>query len=241
MLNKTFLPAVILALAVAGCSGRRLVGSGHVITETRPISGVGVVSLEGVGDLTIVQGEPESLLIEAEDNILPLIQTKTDGGTLEISEKGTVVPTKPLRFTLTVSHFSKVVSAGAGNIHAARFSSPGLLDLRVEGAGAVNFTQLECASVKVVLAGAGDVKLDGHTRSQDVEISGAAKYAAGDLRTQFTKLTINGAGEAKIWAMSELDVNVNGAGSVDYYGDPKIKKEINGIGSLRSLGEKARD
>jgi hypothetical protein len=180
-------------------------------------------------------------VVEAEDNLMPLIDTKVNAGLLEISEKGRVEPTKPIRFTLTVSQLNKVVSTGAGSVHCAKFSSPGLLDLRVEGAGAVVFSQLECASVKVVLSGAGDVKLQGRTRNQNVEISGAANYIADDLRTQVTKLVIDGAGDAKVWALGELDVAINGVGSVDYYGLPKVTKEVNGAGSLRSLGDKPRD
>ena len=240
MFNKMFLSVGALTLLAAGCSAR-VGGSGNVISQTRPISGVDAVSLEGVGDLTIVQGEPESLVIQAEDNILPLVKTETGAGLLTISEKGSLAPTKPIRFTLTVSSLKKVVSSGAGNVRSAKLTSPGLLDLRVEGAGTVDFSQLECSSVKVVLAGAGDVKLDGHTRNQDIEISGAANYKAADLRTQVTKLSVNGAGDAKVWAMSELDVDINGAGSVDYYGKPTVKREINGVGSLHALGDKPRD
>jgi hypothetical protein len=240
ILAKALLAIAVAVLAVVGCSAG-VVGSGRVITETRPVSGVSAVSLGGVGELTIVQGEPESLEIEAEDNIMPHIRTETNAGILDIGEKGGVEPKKPIRFKLTVSRLTKVYSSGAGSVRADKFSSPGLLDLRVNGAGAVEFSQLECASVKVVLAGAGAVKLQGHTRNQDVEISGAANYLAGDLRTQYTKLAISGAGNARVWAMSELDVSISGMGKVDYYGNPTIKQEIAGVGSLHSLGEKARD
>jgi hypothetical protein len=84
------------------------------------------------------------------------------------------------------------------------------------------------------------VKLQGRTRTQDVDLTGAANYVADDLRTQSTKLVISGAGHAKVWAMGELDVNISGTGDVDYYGTPQIKKQIEGVGSLHSLGDKPR-
>jgi hypothetical protein len=240
MSHKLFFAVSLAAVFLAvGCS--RLVGSGRVITETRQVSGVNAVSLGGVGELTIVQGEPASLVIEAEDNIMPQIRTHTKNGLLEISEKGSVSPTKPIRFQLTVSQLSKIFSAGAASVHVHKLTSPGLLELRVEGAGSVNISQVECASVKVVVSGAGDITIQGRTRDQQVELSGAGKYRAGDLRTQATRLEVSGAGNATVWAMSDLDVTIDGVGDVHYYGSPKIKQEINGVGSLHALGDKPRE
>jgi hypothetical protein len=240
MSHKVFFAVSLAAVFLAvGCS--RLVGSGRVITETRQVSGVNAVSLEGVGELTIVQGEPESLVVEAEDNIMRQIRTGTKNGLLEISESGSFSPTKPIRFQLTVGQLSKIFSAGAGSIRLNRLTSPGLLDVRVEGAGAVDISQLECASLQVVVSGAGDIKVQGRCRDQKVELSGAGKYRAGDLRTQATRLDVSGAGNATVWAVTDLNVTIDGVGDVHYYGSPKIKQEINGVGSLKSLGDKPRD
>ena len=239
-IKPSLMAAALTALLAAGCSAG-LVGSGHIVSETRQVAGTNAVSLAGVGDLTIVQGEPESLVIEAEDNLLPHIRTRVVNGLLEISEKGSLSPTKPLHFKLTVSTLGKITSSGAGSVQSDKFSSPGLLDLRVEGAGKVKISQLECETLKLVLAGAGDVNLQGHARTQDVEISGAAAYRADDLRTQSTKLVISGAGSAKVWAIGELNVEISGTGNVDYFGTPQIKKQIDGVGSLHALGDKPRD
>jgi hypothetical protein len=237
MSHKVFAAVGLAVICLAvGCS--RLTGSGMVISQPRPISDVSAVSLGGVGELTIVQGEPASLVVEAEDNIMPHIRTDTKDGRLDISETGSISPTKPIRFKLTVSQLSKVFSSGAGSVRIEKLTSPASLDVRVEGAGGVNISQLECASLKVVVSGAGDIKIQGRTRNQQVELSGAAKYLAGDLRTQSTRLDVSGAGDAKVWATGDLNVTIDGAGDVDYYGSPQIKKEIGGVGSLHSLGDK---
>ena len=50
-------------------------GSGNVIDETREVSGFDFVSISNSGQATISVGDTESLVITAEDNILPLIQS----------------------------------------------------------------------------------------------------------------------------------------------------------------------
>ena len=59
-------------------------GSGNVISETRSVANFENVSLSGIGTLYIIEGDEESLEIEAEDNLLEHIETEVRGRTLEI-------------------------------------------------------------------------------------------------------------------------------------------------------------
>ena len=80
-------------------------GSGNVVEETRPVSGVSGVDLATIGDVIINLGDEESLRIEAEDNLMKFFDTQVRGGTLRISTNPRSVnlrPTKPVRFFLTV-------------------------------------------------------------------------------------------------------------------------------------------
>lgn len=229
--------AGLLVCLVTGCSAG-VVGSGHVASENRPVNGVEAVELSGVGELTIVQGEPESLVVEAEDNILPRLESRVAGGTLELSEKGILMPRRPIRFKLTASHLKSVTSTGTGSVQADGWTNPGKLTIRLEGAGGVNLAHLDCATLKVALEGAGHVRVQGQAHAQEIELAGSADYSAPDFKTQAAHLTISGAGDAQVWAADELKVEISGAGSVKYYGQPKITREISGAGSLRSMGEK---
>src|SRR5512142_1150936 len=92
-MRKQIILIAVLSIAVllAGCtfyipSGlRRMVtGSNVVIQENREVSEFNAVSLNGAGELTITQGEKESLVIEAENNLLPLIKSQVRNGVLVI-------------------------------------------------------------------------------------------------------------------------------------------------------------
>ena len=78
----------VMALSILACQvgGLTVVrGSGDVVEEVREVSGfTGVALLEGIGELTIKGGETESLRIEAEDNLMPYLETEVRKGTLEI-------------------------------------------------------------------------------------------------------------------------------------------------------------
>ena len=74
MVKRKSIPLLlILVMLLAGCSFVR--GSGVTVTETREVSNFDRVQLQSIGELTIIQGEPESLTIEAESNIVRRIKT----------------------------------------------------------------------------------------------------------------------------------------------------------------------
>lgn len=224
MMRKMFLIVGILALMTAGCtfSVRYEEGSGVVIEEERAVSGFERVSFEGIGRVVIVQGDDESLRIEAEDNIMPHIETRVRGRTLEIrfdNERweNIIRPTEPIRFYLTVTDLSAVFLSGLGDIE--------IEDIEVE-------------SLDVTLSGAGSIMVSGSVRQQDVNVSGAGAYDAGDLRSEAADVNLSGAGSATVWATDSLDVNITGLGNVSYYGDPTLEQSVSGLGNIESLGER---
>ena len=104
--------AIITTLILNSCAFSLTQGSGKVVTETRQVSGFDRVALSGIGNLTITQGDKESLKIEAEDNILPRIETTVQNRTLIIRYQNNdwqknVVPTKPINFYLTVKNINR--------------------------------------------------------------------------------------------------------------------------------------
>jgi hypothetical protein len=224
MLRKSLLIVAILGMLSAACtiSVRYEEGSGVVVEEERSVSGFNRISFEGIGKLIITQGDEESLLIEAEDNIMPLIETRVRGRTLQISFDGNrfeniIRPTEPVRFHLTVTDLEGVFLSGLGDIDAM---------------------QIEVESLDVTLSGAGSITVSGEARQQDVNVSGAGAYDAADLESEVADINLSGAGSATVWVTESLDVNISGLGSVSYYGDPEVEQSVSGLGNIESLGER---
>ena len=68
-------------------SGAVVRGSGDVVEVPRDMTGFSGVSLRGSGRLVVDQGETESVLIQAEDNIIPYLETRVEGSSLVIGTK----------------------------------------------------------------------------------------------------------------------------------------------------------
>lgn len=228
----------VFALLITSCAGQ--IGSGRVVSEQRQVSGFDTVVLSGSGEMTITQGAGEALTIEAEDNLISLIESKVTGKTLTIGGRpGAVIitPRRPIKYALTVKDLRELDISGAA---AVRAESLGTDQLRVSlsGAGSIEISGLEATSLQASTSGAGGLKFVGTVSDQRVQLSGLGGYEAGDLRSQRAQVTISGAGGATVWATESLDVNISGAGSVRYYGSPSVNQEISGAGGVTGLGDK---
>ena len=105
--------ALLSACAITGPAGNAsVIGSGNVVSETRPVRDFNEVQLAGVGTLLIASGDAEALTIEAEDNLLPKIRTDVRGGRLIIGPEqdwlGAFRPTKPITYRVTVRKLNAV-------------------------------------------------------------------------------------------------------------------------------------
>ncbi len=78
------LPAIVLALLLVSSGCSTVSGSGNVVTETRQVSGFNRIDLAGSGEVTIQQGDAESLTIEADDNVLPRLTSEVSNSTLKL-------------------------------------------------------------------------------------------------------------------------------------------------------------
>ena len=242
-MKKQFFLAMIIILSLvllSACNFTVANGSGKVISQERRVSGFSRVSLSGIGQLIISQGETESLTIDAEDNVLPLITTTVVVDTLHIDFKNdnfqdNVIPTKPVIYHLAVKNINGIELSGAGSVDAANLTSDNLT-VSSSGAGSVHLRTITAQSISSEISGVGGCDLSGKVTSQTINISGTGNYNAPDLESQDATVVISGAGGATVWAKNALNVTVSGAGTVYYYDNPTITKTISGVGSVVSRG-----
>lgn len=230
------LSVVLLLAACDGVGGIRR-GSGNVITEERDVSGFDKIQVTGSGTAEVIQGETESLVIEAEDNVMPTIESEVRDGVLVLSQKANanINITKPIKYTVTMIDVAGFEISGSGAINSDSIDTS-IIELAISGSGDINIASLDGDSVDVNISGSGNVEIDGDVADQVVEVSGSGDYSAADLRSGTAAITIGGSGSATVWVDTTLDVTVSGSGKVNYYGDPILTQSVSGSGQVNGLG-----
>ena len=213
-------------------------GSGNVISEARKVSQFDRVAVSGSGQLSIVQGDQESLTIEADDNLLPLIKSEVASGLLKIGpENVNLSPTKTIRYQLQLKNLKELHLSGSLEVGAQSLKTDQLL-LTISGSGKIQLPNLEAGDLEVRISGSGDIRLAGKVGRQLVQISGSGNYQAGECESQTTTVHVSGSGDATVWAHLTLEAHVSGSGDIRYYGSPQVNTQVSGSGSVHSLGNK---
>ena len=214
-------------------------GSGRVITETRTVGGFSRISASGISVVNVTQGEPQSLTVEADDNIVPLIETEVKGDTLRVGCKdahwGGFSPSKPITINVTMKQISELEVSGSVRIHAGSIAANDLV-IRESGATELAIAALTAQTLNVYITGAGKCDLAGKVDSQVVHGTGAIHYSADKLESLSAAVNISGAATVTVWAKEKLDVSASGASRVSYYGSPRVTQEASGVSHISSLG-----
>lgn len=238
-----FILTSILSALVIGACGINVnldieQGSGKVITETRSVNNFDQVSLSGIGDVTLVQGNNEQLVIEAEDNVIKHITTEVRDGTLYIGfVKKAIIPTEPVKFTITMREIRGLETKGVSDISAAGITTD-QLDIGISGTGNITINKLDADQVSINVSGAGNFAAEGQVSKQKVVLSGAGNYDGEDLESSTADITITGLGQVSVWVTDLLNVTISGTGNVNYYGSPQVNQQISGLGKVDHKGDK---
>jgi putative autotransporter adhesin-like protein len=233
-------------------------GSGNIITETFEVSGFDQVELSTVGEVHLEQGDTESVTVETDDNIMPVLVVKVDGSKLTLSSKvNSNIDPSALTFTVTVKELSHVIANSSGDIFTGPIKGDSL-DVLANASGNVNLESVEVNNFSVTAGGSGNITVDnvevesvhsdarasgaiqiaGTATSHTVEVGGSGEIDAGDLQTSTAEVTVKASGDVTVWVSDRLDVSIHASGNVKYYGDPTVTQNISGSGNLTSLGEK---
>jgi hypothetical protein len=233
---------VLLSVAVlsGSCrfvSGERVRGNGNLQTENRTQSGFRGVEQHGSFDLFVSTGATTSVKIEAEENILPYIETYVDGDILKIDTKDGywLSPKRQVKIFVTAPDYYRIKSYGSGNIIGEnKIVSTSKLDLGVSGSADIKM-EVDAPEIDADITGSGNLNLNGKTKIFHSSVSGSGNIRAYDLLSEETKVRVTGSGNADVYASVSLDVNVAGSGDVRYKGNGKVSSSIAGSGDVKKV------
>ena len=202
---------LMLSVVLGACSvfGER--GSGTMAIEARDVSGFSEIDLSGSGMVLVSVTGTESLTVEAEDNILPLLTTEVSDGRLILGENQSILPTRDIVYTVTVINLEAVTVSGSGSVAAV---------------------DVAANRFEVDISGSGTVTPEGVSERLDVSISGSGAFKGEALVSATGTVSVSGSGEALVNVTDDLDADVSGSGTVGYIGDPTVSTSISGSGEV---------
>jgi hypothetical protein len=191
-----------------------VLGSGNVVSESRPVENFEAVALAGIGRLVMEPSDRESLAITAEDNILPLLRSEVVGETLQLGPmlRSRLNPTREILYTLTYREMSTIATSGVTTALASG---------------------IDTSELTMSASGTSTAEISGKADRQRLILSGTSTYRAAELRTRVTRLEVSGTTRAVVNASELLEGVVSGTAVVEYVGAPLVSVTVSGTAVLR--------
>jgi hypothetical protein len=187
-------------------------GSGNRVSINVPLDEFNQLRLATFARVHIYVGQPQSVTIEIDDNLVNLISTEVVSGTLIIDNREEYSSDKGLFVGVSVREFDYLTVFGRGHIEIFNLGTK-LLTVNINGAATL--------------------KAAGQVTEEIINIAGGADIDLFDITAINGTIAVNGVGNAKVTTTESLTVSINGVGRVQYKGNPAtINEKIHGIGHV---------
>src|SRR5438105_6234549 len=204
-------------------------GNGVIRTQVRQASGFTGVGLGIRAKVEVKVGATEGVTVEADENLLPLIETTVHRGELQIKAArfNLNLDSKQIRIVVQAKQIDQLDIGGSGSIVIDAVKGRSLA-LEIGGSGTIDVKRADVEKVSVDIGGSGDVKVAGAARRLNINIAGSGDTDARALLVDDVDINIAGAGDAVVAARTSIKVLVAGSGDVQYLGDPSIRQTVLG-------------
>jgi len=217
-LGRTLLIGFTLA-GIVGCGmnlAPAVTGSGVMGSEKRDVGGFATVTNNISANLDITVGPATEGVIEADDNLLPLITTEVRGSELIIGSRASFNSRRTIKLTI---------------------QTPSLAGLVINGSGDAVVRGVQADSFSGTINGSGKITATGSARQLHGTIAGSGDLLLSELSAGSATISIAGSGSASVSPSDSLNATVTGSGDIRYKPSPalSLQKQITGSGSVRPM------
>lgn len=130
-----------VVLGLVGCSDDDgLEGNGQLQSEARTVEQFVRVDNRASYDVEIRPGSDFSVTVQIDANLLPLVQTSVENGTLILAESEPMDPElDDPHVIVTLPLLEQVIVSGRGDVDVTAFDHPAPVRLTVQGEGDIDF------------------------------------------------------------------------------------------------------
>ena len=187
-------------------------GSGKQASVSRTIAKFNQVVSSLSADVIFRPAPRYQVVLQGDDNILPLITTEVKNRQLILSAKDSY----STRNDISITVFAPFISRFEGN-----------------GAGDIQLHDLQADTLALFVSGSSDLVASGRVAELNVHLRGSGDLDLKGLRSKTCSLELEGSGDIAVFASSTFSGTIAGSGDVSIYGSPgKVTQNVTGSGEF---------
>ena len=210
-----------------------ITGSGNIITDKRTPGNFNGISVGGDFEVELSNGPATEITVEADDNVMPYIETRVSGGVLKIRTRNLhSYSNVHMKIYITAPDITDInVSASADLIVKDILKSDRRISFHASSSGSIT-AEVDAPEVENSASSAATIKISGKTKSYTADASSGANLKATDLLSENTTVTASSGASAHVHASINLTANASSGANISYHGGANVQKTISSGGSV---------
>lgn len=220
-----------------GDGSEKVQGDGKLGSEVRDVTTFNQIKIQGVFNIFLSQKSKESLRVEADENILPLVISSVENNvlTIKLKDNTSISKAKKINIYISLVDLAMLKTEGVGMLTCENKLLLQSVDLNLAGVGVSRFN-IEANQLNVKSEMIGALFFTGAAKNVTIKHKGVGALEAFDLKAERLDLQVDGIGKAEVFASTELIIDSKGIGGVKYKGNPETKNIKNeGLGNIESV------
>ncbi|MGE4289632.1 MAG: head GIN domain-containing protein [Salinivirgaceae bacterium] len=215
----------LFLFSISAVNAQVVKGEGEVKTDVRELTGFTGIIAQGRFELALVQGGPEGVRIESNENLLEFFQTRIEDSMLYISMTADIRKYSTLKVTVSVKELKKIYLLNEISLVSDRVIHFETLELFSGGMSRIDL-ELYASKLTLQLTDGTFASLKGFAEGMQAEIHDETELNAFELQVNKASILSSGFTEIMVHVKKELRLMVSGSSNVYYMGEPSIKERI---------------
>ncbi|UAB80285.1 DUF2807 domain-containing protein [Marixanthomonas sp. SCSIO 43207] len=195
-------------------------GNGNVVTEERPVSESFTAIRGSAGlDVFLEQGDEAKIVVEADENLLDIIETEIVEGKLKIGTKENIGRSKAKKVYVTYTSLNTIEASSGADVIANSVVKSENLTLDCSSGSDLEVDVFAKYVIAETSSGA-DLKVSGKATNLDASASSGSDLNAKDLLVINCTADVSSGADITVNVKEKLISETSSGGDVHYYGNP---------------------
>lgn len=235
-MKNSILSLFLILLSTSACSRFSSVqGDGNVVNKPIEVKSFSGIHASGAFDIEYFVSNNYRVELDMDKNLLEFAEVEVKSGILEIGFSRGIENPKKLGVKIYAPKLDDIQLSGACRLTNNESFQTEKMNIDLSGASALELNFI-ANYMFVNNSGASRTTLKGQADEVRIDLSGASNIDASNMKINELELNTTGASQARVWAVSKLNLIASGASRVLYKGEPvKLKTEVTGAANVSSF------
>ncbi len=214
------LSVIILTQFCASCVfSPSISGNGKVVTQERNPGEFKAIKVSRGMNVYISQGPQTNVRVEADENLLPVIETELEGNVLKISADRNIRHAKSKKVFITTPGLDRITASAGSNVYTETTLQSEELEVSASAGSNIKL-EVNARSIHASASAGSNIRLGGKSKSLVARASSGSNIKAEDLSTADSEASVSSGANIWVSVKNKLKGSASSGGNVFYYGNP---------------------